>query len=320
MDEEMILKQIHNWNDDIYLSKVIEELRLYVSELDELFLQRCIKKNKRYTGSATDEIIHDLIKRGIINKNKEIIANNTVSISDVAGVNGGYSPKTGIIISLTGARLFYNSYLMFAKGNIKGISEKDYSLPLNEFSNLTEIEILYWCYKNNVLYEEFLKTTILHENTHKWTCFGAFTDDMIDTILSEGLVEAEARSFAAENGINYLPIFRNKEINVAKFFTKDLNKIVVDYWLRVNTLEHVIIDYLKSIKSPLDENYYGELNGFFTDAVQNRTDYYDKKTKNNEWQSLHDVINASSLFDENELIRNLVAFNNRFNTENKKSR
>ena len=226
------------------------------------------------------------------------------------GFNGGFSPVYGILISKKGATYFYNSYKEFNSGNTHGARDLDYSsITEEELPSLSPQELLYWCYAHDITYEEFCKSTLLHENTHRWTLDQDMFDDPIDITIKEGMVENEARTIAYHNGIPYIPIFRNKELEIVKSILPNFTNNYITTTLIDNNTDRLILDFLRvSTHKPNYSDEYGNLSELFynfTKAYNNQI----RKLQNSESTSLLDIFDLENqLLDADSLIDSINSF------------
>lgn len=230
-DREKLNIQIElaKWSDEKFLEDTRIELCEYVNDLDKIFCERY--KNLivgQEKSKVREEMLETLKIRGLFDDNMNYIGSSNIVKFDREKkvANGGYM-KGSIIVNPNSAKQFYDAYMDFSDGKLEGIREDvDYSKLLVELNDLSSLEILYWHYANQRTYQDFLKSTMLHENVHRWTLNGdgAFLDDPIDIYVMEGYVEREARDIAEENNIEYARSFRNDEINFIDYLGRNNDK------------------------------------------------------------------------------------------------
>lgn len=230
MKQEQIIKEIENWNNPEFLSRINLDLNNYSQKIDTVLYERYVKQILEQSDEKLREkALKRLRKRNLIDEtNSKVERNNDVVFDyNVQAINGAHdSAKDKIVFNPNGAKSFYKSYIQFSEGKRDGIRDFDYSVDIKELPNLTPTEILYWCYEHNISYEQFCKITLLHENVHKWTLRGATGFEAVmmgkdEVALIEGLVEQEARDVAHDNpDLLYLNCFRNDEVNFVGFLSK----------------------------------------------------------------------------------------------------
>lgn len=229
MDREKLNIQIElaKWSDEKFLEDTRIELCEYVNDLDKIFCERY--KNLivgQEKSKVREEMLETLKIRGLFDDNMNYIGtSNIVKFDREKKVANGGCMKGSIIVNPNSAKQFYDAYMDFADGKLEGIREDiDYSKPLSELNDLSSLEILYWHYANQRTYQDFLKSTMLHENVHRWTLDASIFDDSIDIYAMEGYVEREARDIAEENNIEYARCFRNDEINFIDYLGRNNDK------------------------------------------------------------------------------------------------
>ena len=209
------------WKDENFQKNVQDKLCQYVGNLDEILQKRYRDRIKNLSQDDKNRAVGCLKARNLFDENLEYIGDsNIVRMDSNANVaNGGYYMGE-ILVNPNSAEQFYSAYKDFLQGKTEGIRKLDYAKPLDELEGASALETLYWFYTNGKTYEEFLKSTMLHEDIHRWTLAADIFDDPIDIFTAEGLVETEAREIAKENGIEYANCFRNDEINLINFFSQ----------------------------------------------------------------------------------------------------
>jgi len=230
MDRNEILQEIEKWGDEQFTDRVESELNKYSQEIDLVLYKRYIKQILEQSDEKLkNKALKRLRQRNLINEDNELIERTDDVIFDSSKpiINGAHDSATDkIIFNPKGAKSYYQSFLQFEEGKRDGIRDFDYKVDIKELPDLTPAEILYWCYENNVRYEEFCKITLLHENVHKWTLRGATGMVAVmmgkdEVVMIEGLVEQEARAVAEENPqLIYNNCFRNDELNLVNFLSQ----------------------------------------------------------------------------------------------------
>jgi len=225
MNQKEIEYELEKWDDDNFLKKVNTELCEYVNELDKLLYERYCRRIESFEPDDKARAMKILKSKKLIDDDMSYVGkSNIVEFDrDIKVTNGGFI-KNKIIVNPNSAKQFYASYIDFSNGKTEGIRKYDYSQPLDSLKDLSSLETLYWYYFNGRTYQEFLKSTMLHEDIHRWTLRADMLDDPIDIFTMEGLVETEAREVAKENNIEYAKCFRNDEIMLIDYFNK-YNKI-----------------------------------------------------------------------------------------------
>lgn len=222
-----IQEELARWSDEEFLETTRMELCEYVNGLDKIFCERYKNLIEGQEKTKVREKALEILKiRDLFDDNMNYIGiSNIVKFdSETKVANGGYI-KGSIIVNPNSAKQFYDAYMDFADGKLDGIREDiDYSKPISELKDLSSLEILYWHYFNQRPYQDFLKSTMLHENVHRWTLNGDVFYDPIDTYAMEGYVEREARDIAEENNIEYAKCFRNDEINFIDYLGRNNDK------------------------------------------------------------------------------------------------
>lgn len=212
MNIKQIKKQIVKWEDESFLENIRIELCRYVNYLDEIISKRYRKIIQGLTPDIKMKVLETLQNKKLFDDNMNYIGNtNIVKFDRNEQIANGACKRGKIIVNPNSAKQFYASYMDFANGKMSGIRNFDYSKPLSELKDLSSIEILYWYYFNEKTYQDFLISTMLHENVHRWTIVSTMMDEPIDVFAMEGFVEKEARNIADENNLEYAKCFRPDE-------------------------------------------------------------------------------------------------------------
>ena len=223
MNKKEIESEIENWEDEIFLEEVRRELCDYVNHLDKILSERYRKiiqgLNPNIKGQALETLQNKYLFDDDMNYvgSKDIVEFNR----EEKIANGGYV-NGRIIVNPDSAKQFYAGYMDFADGKKEGIRDFDYGKLLSELKDLSSLEILYWHYFNEKTYQNFLKSTMLHEDVHRWTLGATMFDSPIDIFAMEGFVEKEARSVAEENNLEYANCFRNDELSLIDYLSNGI--------------------------------------------------------------------------------------------------
>lgn len=231
MEAQRINEEIAKWQDEGFIGKLQGEFNVLIPQLNEAVGKHCLKIAEEL-GDLGPKVLDFYVDKKYIDNNGKIIDFKDVSIvdkedsNDDVVLNAGYNIRDGVVISKYGAGIFYNAYKKFAEGLKVSDRALDYNLPMSEFSkeSPTQKEILYWCYSNDVSYEKFCQSSALHEIVHRWTMRQRIFDGVAESSIIEGLVEFEACKIADEIDMDYIPIFRHKEKQVAKIITENLSE------------------------------------------------------------------------------------------------
>lgn len=221
MKAQTIESEISNWENEEFLAKVSNELNQYVSRLDKILYKRYKERINDLSPDDKESAMKRLKAKKLMNDNMDFVGDsNIVKLDKEAQVANGGFYKGKILLNPNSAKQFYAAYTDFSNGITDGIREFDYNQPLSKLENLSPLEILYWYYINGKTYQDFLKSTMLHEDVHRWTLGADMLDDPIDTFFMEGLVETESREVAKENNIEYANCFRSDEVNLIDYLNK----------------------------------------------------------------------------------------------------
>lgn len=211
------------WEDDIFLEEVRRELCGYVNDLDEILSERYRKIIQGLNPNIKGQALETLKNKDLFDEDMNYVGSkNIVEFNREEKIaNGGYV-NGRIIVNPDSAKQFYAGYMDFADGKKEGIRDFDYGKPLSELKDLSSLEILYWHYFNEKTYQDFLKSTMLHEDVHRWTLEANIVDSPIDIFAMEGFVEKEARSIAEENNLEYANCFRNDEVSLIDYLSNGI--------------------------------------------------------------------------------------------------
>lgn len=270
-----IQKELAKWSDEKFLEDTRLELCEYVNDLDNIFYERYKKIINGLKPGIREKALDTLKIKGLFDEDINYIGSSNIVKFDREKkvANGGYV-NGSIIVNPDSAKQFYDAYMDFADGNREGTKKDiDYSKPLVELNDLSSLEILYWHYANQRTYQDFLKSTMLHENVHRWTLDASMFDDPIDIYAMEGYVEQEARTIADDNNIEYARCFRNDEVNFIQYLNRDYNKLdsaismlyfgnstdCLTFDLRMETMKQ-LKDISPQQANALTKELYGNLN------------------------------------------------------------
>lgn len=221
MKAQTIESEISNWENENFLAKVSNELNQYVSRLDKILYKRYKERINDLSPDDKERAMKSLKAKKLMNDNMDFVEDpNIVKLDKEAQVANGGFYKGKILLNPNSAKQFYAAYTDFSNGITDGIREFDYNQPLSKLENLSSLEILYWYYINGKTYQDFLKSTMLHEDVHRWTLGADIFDSPIETFFIEGLVETESREVAKENNIEYANCFRSDEVNLIDYLNK----------------------------------------------------------------------------------------------------
>lgn len=223
MNIKEIEDQIAKWEDDIFLEETRVELCSYVNSLDKILSERYRKIIQKLNPNIKGQALMTLKDKGLFDDNMNYIGNmDIVEFNRKEKItNGGYI-NGRIIVNPDSAKQFYDSYMDFANGKMEGIRNLDYGKPISELKDLSSLEVLYWHYFNEKTYQDFLKSTMLHEDVHRWTLGATMVDSSIDIFAMEGFVEKEARNIAEENNLEYAKCFRNDELMLINYLSNGI--------------------------------------------------------------------------------------------------
>lgn len=212
-----------NWEDDSFLEEVRKELCDYVNDLDKILSERYRKILQRLNPNIRGQALKTLQNKKLFDDNMNYVGNkDIVEFNKKEKIaNGGYV-KGRIIVNPDSVKQFYEAYRDFENGKNEGIRDFNYGKPLAELKDLSSLEILYWHYFNEKTYQDFLKSTMLHEDIHKWTLEANVLDSPIDIFAMEGFVEKEARNVAEENNLEYANCFRNDEVSLIDYLSNGI--------------------------------------------------------------------------------------------------
>lgn len=213
MNFKEIADQITKWEDESFLEDIRRDLCDYVNGLDKILSERYGKIIQKLNPNEKEQALGRLQRKNMFDNNINYIGNVDIVKFDrnEKVANGGYI-NGKIIVNPDSAKQFYASYMDFANGKVEGIRDLDYSKQLSELKDLSPLEVLYWYYFNKKTYQDFLKSTMLHESVHRWTLEATMFDFPIDIFALEGFVEKEARYIAEENNLEYAKCFRKDEL------------------------------------------------------------------------------------------------------------
>ena len=223
----MNIKKIENeeakWENESFLEEVRGELCNYVNDLDKILSERYRKIIQELNPNIREQALETLQIKKIFDDKMQYIGNtDIVEFNKKEKIaNGGYI-NGRIIINPNSAKQFYAAYIDFANGKTDVIRDFDYEKPLSELKELSSLEILYWYYFNEKTYQDFLKSTMLHEDIHRWTLEATMVDSQIDKFAMEGFVEKEARNVAEENNLEYANCFRNDEMSLIDYLSNGI--------------------------------------------------------------------------------------------------
>ena len=224
MNKKEIESEIEKWKDESFLEEVRRELCDYVNDLDKILSERYRKTIIQILNpNIREQALKTLQNKKMFDDNMQYIGNtDIVELNKEEKIaNGGYV-NGRIIVNPNSAKQFYDAYIDFANGKTDGIRDFDYEKPLSELKELSSLEILYWHYFNEKTYQDFLKSTMLHEDIHRWTLGATMFDSPIDIFAMEGFVEKEARSVAEENNLEYANCFRNDEVSLIDYLSNGI--------------------------------------------------------------------------------------------------
>ena len=318
MNREQILKEIDNWNDSEFLAKVNLDLNKYSQNIDMVLYERYMKQILEQTDEKLKaKALKRLRQRNLIDETNSRVERESDVVFDfnVKAINGAHDSATDkVVFNPNGAKSFYKSYLQFAEGKRDGIRDLDYKSDIKDLPNLTPSEILYWCYENNITYEQFCKITLLHENVHKWTLRGAtgFAAVMMgkdEITMIEGLVEQEARAVAKENPeFLYLNCFRNDEVNFINFLSRYQSP--QDYLLYSSAErfeQNALADFLRE-KGVSEEEIVEKFNQIL-DIVSDFCEEKFSGTPNNEFEkSFYDIFLSKEKHISDEIITTFESY------------
>lgn len=254
------------WENESFLEEVRGELCNYVNDLDKILSERYRKIIQELNPNIRERALETLQIKKMFDYNMQYIGNtDIVEFNKKEKIaNGGYI-NGRIIINPNSAKQFYAAYIDFANGKTDGIRDFDYEKPLSELKELSSLEILYWYYFNEKIYQDFLKSTMLHEDIHRWTLGATMFDSPIDVYAMEGFVEKEARNVAEENNLEYAKCFRNDELVLIDYLSNgifDKNDNAMSMLYNGNPQQCLIFAMKMKVFKELDEksvNKAGEL-------------------------------------------------------------
>ena len=276
------------WENEKFLEEIRKELNNYVNDLDKILSKRYKKIIQELQPNIREKALKILQNKNLFDNDMEYIGNtNIVEFNKKEKIlNGGYVSGR-IIVNPSSAKQFYEAYIDFENGKTKGIRDLNYEKPLNELKDLSSLEVLYWYYFNEKTYQDFLKSTMLHEDIHRWTLGASIIDEPIDIFAMEGFVEKEARNVAEENKLEYAKCFRNDEILLIEYLTNgifDKNDITMTMLYNENATACLKFAMMMKIFKELEEksvdkakdltnNIYIELANNIT---ENKTNNFEK--------------------------------------------
>ena len=267
MNKKEIESEIEKWKDESFLEEVRRELCDYVNDLDKILSERYRKTIIQILNpNIREQALKTLQNKKMFDDNMQYIGNtDIVELNKEEKIaNGGYV-NGRIIVNPNSAKQFYDAYIDFANGKTDGIRDFDYEKPLSELKELSSLEILYWHYFNEKTYQDFLKSTMLHEDIHRWTLGATMFDSPIDIFAMEGFVEKEARNVAEENNLEYANCFRNDELSLIEYLSNgifDKNDNAMSMLYNGNAEQCLILAMKMKVFKELDEksvNKAGEL-------------------------------------------------------------
>ena len=281
--------ELEKWSDPNFEKKIEKELNAFTTRANKRIGEVCLQEIKGLPNEF--DIIERYAKEKRLGTGREIMPSfiDIVDEKDSIGrsvINAGVDAKNGhITISKFGAELYYLAFEEFQKGYVKDIRPLNYERPMHKFMQNapTQKEILYWCYANDIMYEELLESSIVHELTHLWTMQQTGFDDLTNTLVVEGVVELHARKFSKEMGLDYIPFFRHNETILATKFLNILSEQDIKMFCFGNNIREFMSTALTSeVRQNLNiksnfleravENTFAEpMNALYHDMKEGRT-------------------------------------------------
>lgn len=202
---------------DLYVSSITKKLTEFLQKINMQMFSYYTSKFER-----TDELREAFKKKKILikNSNQEFELRTMAfdyKINDDV-INGGHRYGQ-VYLNPRSSLLLYNSYKQFLNGNLEGIRTNiNYeSIEMSDLSksNLTRKELLYWCYIHKISFEKLCETTLIHECSHQYGLSEIEPDDpKISDYFMEGITEYKARKFSKDIGLDYIPIFHEKDFQL----------------------------------------------------------------------------------------------------------